>query len=114
MKNFARKFLLSWIVNGFAIYLASLYLVNFNYDNPVVLIIVALIFGVVFSLIGPIIKLLSIPLFFMGPFIYIVVDAFLLWGISYFIGGFTTGDILTTLIAGGIVGIINFIAHLIV
>ena len=87
---------------------------NFNYDNPVVLIIVALIFGVVFSLIGPIIKLLSIPLFFMGPFIYIVVDAFLLWGIGYFIGGFTTGDILTTLIAGGIVGIINFIAHLIV
>jgi len=114
MKNYIRKFILGWVVNAFAIYLASYYLVDFNYDGWAILVIVALVFGIVAWLISPILKILSLPLFFLGPIVYFLADGVLLWAIGYFIEGFSTGDILTTVLAGAIVGIVNWAAHLIV
>jgi len=114
MKNFLRKFVLGWIINAFAIYLASYYLVDFNYDSWVILAVVSLAFGIVAWLISPVLKILSLPLFFLGPFIYFLADGALLWAIGYFVDGFATGDIITTVVAGVMIGIINFVAHMIV
>lgn len=109
-----KKFFLGWLINAGALYVASYYLPDFNYDSLTVLAIVSGLFSVIAIVLKPVLKILSVPLLFLGPVLFFLVDAAVLYGLGFIVPGFHTGEILTVLIAGGIVGLVNYIAHWIV
>ncbi|MFA7308700.1 MAG: phage holin family protein [Patescibacteria group bacterium] len=114
LKTQIRKFVLGWVINALAMYFASLYLNQFNYDSIEILLMVSGIFSLIAIVLKPVVKVLSLPLFFLGPILFFFVDAAVLYGIGMFVPGFHPGDILTVLFAGGIVGLVNYFAHFII
>lgn len=117
MKNILRKFILNWVINAGAIALASYYIATFSYNGSWLgLALTALIFSLVTVLLKPILKILSIPLFFLGPILFFLADGAVLWGISNFglVESFQTGDWLSLGLATFIIAIVNYIAHWIV
>ncbi|MBI2448500.1 phage holin family protein [Candidatus Microgenomates bacterium] len=114
MKDQARKLILGVIINAMSISLASYWLDKFNYDGWVMLSIIAVLFTIVSIVLRPVIKILSLPLFFLGPIIFFLADAAILWGIDQLTTGFAVGDWQTLGIAAAIIGVINYLAHWIV
>lgn len=114
MKKYIRKFLVGWGVNAVAIYIASTYLISFNYDSWKVLAVVSLIFTLIAIFTKPFLKLLSLPFFIFAPIFFFVVYAGILFLISKMVLGFDVGDLQTALLAGAIIAVMNFIANLIV
>jgi putative membrane protein len=114
MKRLILKFFIGWGVNAIAIYIASMYLVSFNYDSWQVLAIVSLGFGVISMFARPILKLLSLPFAIIGPILLFVVNSVVLFLLGIYVQGFHTGDIRTVVFAGVIVAIVNFLVHLII
>lgn len=97
-----------------AIYIASMYLINFNYDSWQVLALVSLAFGVVSMFAKPILKLLLLPFAIIGPILLFVVNSVILFVLGNYIQGFHAGDIRTVVFAGIIVAVVNFIVHLVI
>lgn len=114
MKKYAIKFILGFAVNLLAIYMASMYLVNFNYDSWQILLIVSLVFTVIAVFMKPFLKLLSLSFHIFSPIVLFVLYAVILFGISRFFTGFDVGDLKTAIFAGAIIALVNFIAHLFV
>lgn len=114
MKKLLLRFFLGWAVNALAIYIASMYLVNFNYDSWQVLVLVALGFGVISMFVRPILKILSLPFLIIGPILFLVANSVILFLLGVYVQGFHTGDIRTVFFAGIIVAIVNFLVHLII
>lgn len=114
MKRLLLKFLIGWVVNTLAIYIASMYLVNFNYDSWQVLVIVALGFGVVSMFVKPILKILLLPFIIIGPILFLVINSAILFLLGMYVEGFHAGDIRTIFFAGIIVTIVNFAVHLVI
>ena len=57
------KLILRILINGFAIWLTSMLLSNFNFSGSFLnLVIVAIIFGLVNAFVRPIVKLLTLPI----------------------------------------------------
>jgi len=114
MKRLLIKFFLGWAVNILAIYVASMYLEKFNYDSWQVLVLVALGFGTISMFARPILKILSLPFFLIGPILFFVANSIILFFLGIYIKGFHTGDIRTVVYAGVIVAVVNFLVHLII
>ena len=75
------KFILRWAINAIALYLAVLIVPGIVLkSNLVSLIWLALIFGVVNALFGPLIKLLTCPLILLTLGLFtLVINTFLFW-----------------------------------
>jgi len=114
MKRLVLKFLIGWAVNALAIYIASMYLDKFNYDSWQILAIVSLGFGIVSMFAKPILKILSLPFFLIGPILLFVVNSVILFFLGIYVQGFHTGDIRTVVYAGVIVAVVNFLVHLVI
>ncbi len=114
MKNLARKFVVGWLINVLALYLAAYFIPGVSYSKDVVVLIVAaLIFGLANWLLKPIIKILSIPLFFLKGVLIIFINCVLLWFVFQIVPGFQIGSIFALICAGILVSLINSIFHLI-
>ena len=116
MKNYTRKFILGWILNAAIIYAISYFIdfTDFTYDSGWTLAFVSLAFTIISFIIKPVVKILSLPLFFVGSFLSLIVNAAILVAIDYYVAGFSTGGILMAMIAGAVIGLMSFIAHLII
>lgn len=115
MKNFLRKFIIGWLVNILAIYVIAVYIVDtVDYGDLTTLLIASLAFSLVSMTVKPILKLLSLPFPIVGLLVLVLFNSLTLFGISYFMPGFTTGNIESTIISGVSISILNFIAHLII
>lgn len=76
-----RNFLLRWIINGIALYVAARLVPGIEAPESLgTLAVVALVFGLVNACIGPILRLLTCPLILLtlGLFTF-VINAALLW-----------------------------------
>jgi putative membrane protein len=75
------KFFLRWIINAIGLYLAVLLLPGIDLRSDLVSIIwLALIFGVVNALFGPVLKLLTCPLILLTLGLFtLVINTFLFW-----------------------------------
>jgi len=111
MKRLLLKFFLGWAGNALAIYAASYFLNNFNYDSWQVLAIVSLGFGVISMFVKPILKVLSLPFFIIAPILFLVANSVILFLLGMYVQGFHTGDIRTVFFAGIIVAVVNFLVH---
>ena len=93
------SFLIRLIVNALALYVATRIVPGVSYHGaPLPFLGVALVFGVVNAFIGPVAKLLALPLILvtLGLFL-LVVNGFLLWltsavstalGLGFYVSGF--------------------------
>lgn len=93
------KFLWRWLINGFALYLAAELVPGIVRSGDwVALALVALVFGVINALLGPLLKFLSCPLILLSLGVFtIVINAALLlltsslsdaWGLGFHVEGF--------------------------
>ncbi|HEX6270625.1 MAG TPA: phage holin family protein [Anaerolineales bacterium] len=75
------KFILRWVINAIGLYLAVLLLPGIDLRSNLVSILwLALIFGVVNALFGPLIKLLTCPLILLTLGLFtLVINTFLFW-----------------------------------
>jgi putative membrane protein len=75
------KFILRWVINAIGLYLAVLLLPGIDLRSNLVSILwLALIFGVVNALFGPLLKVLTCPLILLTLGLFtIVINTFLFW-----------------------------------
>ena len=75
------KFILRWIINAIALYLAVLLLPGIDLESGLVSIIwLALIFGLINALFRPLLKLLTCPLIILTLGLFtLVINTFLFW-----------------------------------
>jgi len=75
------KFILRWAINAIALYLAVLILPGIDLKSGLVSIIwLALIFGVINALFGPLLKFLTCPLILLTLGLFtLVINTFLFW-----------------------------------
>lgn len=105
-----KRFLLSWLVNGVGLFIASLLFSGVGYSNKIIVLVVAsLIFGLVNSLVRPLIILLSLPaiVLTLGLFTF-VVNAMMLWITSLIYPAFQVNSIASAVGAVIIVWFINY------
>ena len=83
MKRFLLKFLIGWAVNTLGIYICAAYVLNnFDYNGPLSLVIISLIFTLIFLIARPLLKILTLPFYFISPILFLVFYSFILFGIS--------------------------------
>lgn len=93
------RFILRWIINGVALFLAVYLVPGVNLQGGVVSIIwLALIFGLINAFLRPLLKLLTCPLIFLTLGLFtLLINTFLFWltsqvgqafGIGFTISGF--------------------------
>lgn len=75
------KFILRWVINAIGLYLAILILPGIDLTSGLVSIIwLALIFGVINALFGPLLKFLTCPLILLTLGLFtLVINTFLFW-----------------------------------
>ena len=118
------KFLLKVIINAVAIWLATLVLSGLEVvggdsdgERVLVFLVVALVFGIVNTVVKPIVKLLSLPLYILtlGLFTLVVNAAMLLlvgWLSEQTEYGLRIDSFWTALVGGLIISIVSFVLSL--
>ncbi len=107
-----QRFVISWIVCGVGIWMASALLGGrINYNNQLkVIIISGLFLAIVNTIVKPIIILLSLPaiLFTLGLFI-IVINGLMLTLVSAIYPALEISSFWTALLAGMVIGLVNYL-----
>ncbi len=118
------KFLLKVIINAVAIWLATLVLSGLEVvggdsdgERVLVFLVVALVFGIVNTVVKPIVKLLSLPLYILtlGLFTLVVNAAMLLlvgWLSEQTEYGLRIDSFWTALVGGLIISVVSFVLSL--
>lgn len=109
-----RRLLLNWVLLAVVLWLTAQLVDGFDVDGGVVgILIAAAIFGIVNTFIGPILRLLSLPVTVITLGLFsIVVNAALLAlaaGLSSYL---EVGGIIQTLIAAVVISVLTWITHL--
>jgi putative membrane protein len=74
------KFILRWIINAIAIFLAIKFVPGIHLDSLLSIIWLALIFGLVNAFLRPLLKLLTCPLIILTLGLFtLLINAFLFW-----------------------------------
>lgn len=106
-----KRFLLLWVANAIGLFLAASILSGVDYGNSfVALLIASLVFGLINSLIRPIVVILSLPaiIITMGLFT-LVVNAFMLYLTSRLYPDFQVKSIWSAIAAVVIVWLVNYV-----
>jgi len=102
-------------LSALAIFAIAIYLDGFEVDGFVTALIVAFILGIVNAVIKPVISLLTLPITILtlGLFTF-VVNAGLIWGVAYFVEGFTIIGFAPALIAAVALWLINTLLGIVI
>jgi putative membrane protein len=109
--------IIRFIVNAIALYCIAKYVPGFNHDVTVwTAVIAAIIFGLVNAILGPILRLITLPITFLTLGLFSIVDNYILFAIAVWIapGFHTTGAInpwLAILYGAVIMMIVSTIMH---
>lgn len=118
-----KKIILGIILNGLALYLLTLAIVEIQYTGGIKFFVIGgLIVGILNTFVKPILKILTFPLIFLTVGLFmIVINAFILWFLSYFLGVIQFRDVtlifpnLGSYVIGAVAfGLINWAEHLII
>ncbi|MBI2844992.1 MAG: phage holin family protein [Chloroflexi bacterium] len=111
------NFLIRWIVNGVALWVAAKIIPGITVQNDVALIAAALVLGLVNALIKPILQLLTLPVIILtlGLFTF-VINAVMLLLTSWIAGllgiGFNVDGFLPALLGALVVSIVSLALNL--
>jgi len=106
-----KRFLILWAANGIGLFLAAGLLSGIDYGNNLAaLLIASLVFGVINSLIRPLVVILSLPaiILTMGLFT-LVVNALMLYLTSRIYPNFQVKSIWSAIAAVAIVWLVNYV-----
>ncbi len=111
MKDLITRFLLRWAVNTVGLWVASQLIASVNYGDDIWFLIVAgLILSVVNALLKPLLVVISLPFIVLSLGLFtVVVNGFLVWLVSVFYDPFTVGGFTSAVLAGLIVGLVNYV-----
>ena len=86
------KLILVWLLNAVALWLVTFLVPGVTFEQPVHLIVAALVLGLVNASIKPILVILTLPITVvtLGLFL-LVLNALLFWGVSAIVPGFAVG-----------------------
>ncbi len=100
--------LANWLISALAIFALALYLPGFEVDSFITALIVAFALGIVNAVIKPVLIIFTLPITILtlGLFSF-VINALLIWGVAYFVPGFTISGFAPALIAAVILWLIN-------
>lgn len=106
--------LANWIISALAIILASQYVPGFHVNSFTTALIVAVVLGIINTLIKPIILILTLPIniLTLGLFTF-VINALLLLLVARFVPGFTIDGFIPALVGAVILWLINVIIHMV-
>lgn len=118
-----KKIVLGIVLNGAALYLLIRVVDEITYTGGIKFFVIGgLVVGILNTVVKPIFKIVTFPLIFLtGGVFLIVINAVILWFLSYFLGVIEFRDITLTFpnigsyVIGGLVfGLINWASHLII
>lgn len=121
--GFIKKIVLGIILNGLALYVLTMLVEEITYTGGVKFFILGgLVVGILNTVIKPILKVISLPVIFLtGGLFLIVINAGLLWFLSYFLGVIEFRDVTLVFpsigsyaIGGLVFGIVNWAEHLVI
>jgi len=112
------RFFLRWFVNAVALYAAVAFIPGIIRQSPdwISFVWLALIFGLLNSLLRPLLKLLTFPLIFLTLGLFtLLINTFLFWLVGY-IGstwhiGFTVEGFIPAFLGGLVVSIVSMILN---
>jgi putative membrane protein len=106
-----KQFLLRWMVNFLGLWTAATLLSGISYqDHLRVLIWAALIFSIVNALVKPFIILLTLPVIVLTLGLFtLVVNAFMLYLVTFFYHRFQVTNFRTAVVAVLIVWVVNYL-----
>lgn len=106
--------LASLLLSAMAILAISQYLPGFKVDTFMTAVVVAFTLGIVNALLKPILTILTLPITILtfGLFSF-VINALLIWGVSYFVKGFTIAGFIPALIAAVALWLINTVISIV-
>ncbi|MBS3899950.1 MAG: phage holin family protein [Dethiobacter sp.] len=101
-------FLWRWALNAAALYFAAYILDGINIDSFVAALVAALIWGVVNTVIRPLINLITLPINIMTLGLFtLVVNGFLLWLVAEVVKGFSIDSIWVGIVGALLLSIIS-------
>lgn len=111
MKDLTKRFLLRWVANTAGLWIASQLVVSVNYGDDVWFLVVAgLILSVVNALIKPLLVVVSLPFIVLSLGLFtVVINGTIVWLVSVFYGPFTVGGFTSAVLAGLIIGLVNYV-----
>lgn len=113
MKPFST--LANWVLSAIAILIVSQYVPGVKVASFQTALLVALFLGIFNAVIKPILIILTFPIniLTLGLFTF-VINAVLLWTVTYFVKGFVISNFTAALIAAIALWLINIVIHLVV
>ncbi|MFA6917508.1 MAG: phage holin family protein [Candidatus Gracilibacteria bacterium] len=121
--GFIKKIILGIVLNGAALYFLTRVVEEVTYTGGIRFFIIGgLVVGLLNTIVKPIFKIVTFPLIFLtGGVFLIVINAAILWFLSYFLEIIAFRDVTLTFpnlgsyVIGGLVfGLINWAEHLII
>lgn len=111
MKELVTRFILRWVVNTAGLWLATQLIASVNYSDDIRFLLVAsLILSIVNAFIKPLLVVISLPFIVLSLGLFtVVVNGVLVWLVSVFWGPFTVGSFTSAVLAGLIVGLVNYV-----
>jgi putative membrane protein len=106
----AKQLLLSWIANAVVLAIVTAVLSGVHADSAGALIRAALLFGILNTILKPVLRLLTLPLAFITlGLIWFGVAMVMLWLTAFFIDGFSIRGFMTLVWATIIVWAVNIV-----
>jgi len=107
--------LANWILSAIALVIVANYVPGFHVNSFATALIVAVILGIINTLIKPIILILTLPIniLTLGLFTF-VINALLLLLVARFVPGFTIEGFVPALIGAIVLWLINIVIHMVV
>jgi len=105
-----KRFLLHVVLNGIALWLAAQIVPGIHYAGGLLYLLLAgLVFGIVNSLVKPILTVLSLPLIVLtlGLF-FLVINALMLYLTAWLLSGFTVDGFVAALLGGLVIALFNW------
>ena len=106
------KLLITLTLNVFALLIVSYLIPGFTFDSLWATIVTAIVIGVVNTFIRPVLQIIFIPLTILTFGITaFLINAVLLWGVSFLVPGFNIENFLTAVIASIFLSLISYFLH---
>jgi len=121
--GFIKKIILGIVLNGLALYVLILLVDEIAFTGGLKFFVLGGVgIGVLNTVIKPVLKVVSLPVIFLtGGLFLIVINAGILWFLSYFLGVIEFRDVTLTFpnigsyaIGGLVFGVVNWAEHLVI
>lgn len=108
------QLIIRWLANSLGLWIATLFGLISVSDNIISFILAGLILALLNAILKPILIIFTLPLITVTlGFFLIIINAFILYCLSLLYGGLVLDNFILTILAGMVIGLVNYILTLI-